>query len=86
MGAIRRRMLPIVLRLVFQNAVYLPLDVEPRQATPLHPSLLTLSAIGLHLPAVKLGHRARGERVRRFGSENLMEASRNHFSLRDAPW
>jgi hypothetical protein len=48
---VRLRMLPIVLLFLFENAVYLPLHVEPRQATPLFPSLLCLSAIGLFLAA-----------------------------------
>jgi hypothetical protein len=46
-GATRRMMLPIVVLFLFENAVYLPLHVEPRQATPLMPSLLSLTAIGV---------------------------------------
>ncbi len=48
---VRLRMLPIVLLFLFENAVYLPLHVEPRQATPLFPSLLCVSAIGLYAVA-----------------------------------
>jgi hypothetical protein len=50
----RRRMLPIVALFLFQNAVYLPLHVEPRQATPVIPSILALSGIGAYVTAVKV--------------------------------
>ena len=48
---VRLRMLPIVLLFLYQNAVYLPLHIEPRNSTPLYPSLLCLSAIGLYVLA-----------------------------------
>jgi hypothetical protein len=51
---IRLRMWPVVLMFLYENAVYLPLHVEPRQATPVIPAILCLTAIGLFLAGSKL--------------------------------
>jgi 4-amino-4-deoxy-L-arabinose transferase-like glycosyltransferase len=53
----RRLMLPIAALFVYQNAIYLPLHVEPRQAVPVMPSLLSLTAIGLDLVRARRHHR-----------------------------
>ncbi len=57
----RLLMLPVVVLFLYQNAVYLPLHVEPRQAVPVIPSLLALSGIGLARAAAWRGS-ARGAR------------------------
>lgn len=44
----RKRMVLLVMLFLYQNAVYLPLHVEPRQATPVLPSLLVLTACGVY--------------------------------------
>jgi hypothetical protein len=46
---VRLHMLPIVLLFLYQNAIFLPLHIEPRNSTPLFPSLLCLSAVGLYV-------------------------------------
>jgi hypothetical protein len=57
---VRLRMLPIVLLFLYQNAIFLPLHIEPRNSTPLFPSLLCLSAIGLYVSARAIAARSPG--------------------------